>query len=125
MNETNPAPHGTRKFPKKARISSRTEITRMYHEGTVWKNTELTIISSPGKGSDGRMAVLVSRRLGDAVARNRYKRIVREVFRRNAHVMPPGIDMLIMPRGTRTFIFTNVEQGLLTWAAHLHKSEQT
>ncbi len=43
-----------------------------------------------------RLGVAATRRLGDAVRRNRAKRLVREVFRRNK--MLPGFDVVVVPR---------------------------
>jgi ribonuclease P protein component len=40
--------------------------------------------------------VAATKRLGPAVARNRAKRLAREVFRR--HLVPPGVDVVIVPR---------------------------
>ncbi len=43
-----------------------------------------------------RLGVAATRRLGDAVRRNRAKRLVREVFRRNKTL--PGFDVIVVPR---------------------------
>jgi ribonuclease P protein component len=43
-----------------------------------------------------RLGIAATRRLGGAVQRNRAKRRVREVFRRNP--APPGLDIVINPR---------------------------
>ena len=43
-----------------------------------------------------RLGVAATRRLGDAAHRNRAKRLVREVFRRNKTL--PGFDVVVVPR---------------------------
>jgi ribonuclease P protein component len=43
-----------------------------------------------------RLGVAATRKLGDAVERNRAKRLVREVFRRNKTL--PGFDVVVVPR---------------------------
>jgi ribonuclease P protein component len=44
----------------------------------------------------GRLGIAATRKLGGAVARNRAKRLIREVFRRNK--LAPGFDLVIIPK---------------------------
>lgn len=45
-----------------------------------------------------RLGVVASRKLGKATVRNRAKRLLREVFRRNQHRLIPGIDLVLVAR---------------------------
>jgi ribonuclease P protein component len=45
-----------------------------------------------------RLGMVVSRRLGNAVARNRWRRLLREAFRLNRPRLPPDVDLVIVPR---------------------------
>ena len=45
-----------------------------------------------------RLGVTVGRRVGGAVQRNRVKRLVREVFRRNRELFPPDCDIVLVAR---------------------------
>ena len=52
--------------------------------------------ASPNGLETGRLGIAATRKLGGAVVRNRAKRLVREVFRRNK--LAPGFDIVIVPR---------------------------
>jgi ribonuclease P protein component len=44
----------------------------------------------------GRLGIAATRKFGGAVQRNRAKRLIREVFRRNK--IAPGFDVVVIPR---------------------------
>jgi len=45
-----------------------------------------------------RFALVVSKRWGGAVERNRIRRLLRESFRTSRHELPQGFDFLLLPR---------------------------
>lgn len=46
-----------------------------------------------------RLGISASRRLGNAVVRNRWKRLLREAFRLSRPQLPEGVDLIIIPCG--------------------------
>jgi ribonuclease P protein component len=44
----------------------------------------------------GRIGIAATKKLGGAVQRNRAKRLIREVFRRNK--LAPGFDVVVVPK---------------------------
>ena len=46
-----------------------------------------------------RLGLSVSRKVGQAVHRNRLRRLYREAFRLTRHEMPGGLDLVLIPRG--------------------------
>ncbi len=48
-----------------------------------------------------RLGITVTRKFGNAVARNRAKRLFREAFRRSTGLFPEGIDVVIIPKNLR------------------------
>ncbi len=45
-----------------------------------------------------RLGVIASRRVGNAVQRNRAKRLLRELFRLHQDALPPACDLLLIAR---------------------------
>lgn len=61
-----------------------------------------------------RLGITVTRKVGNAVRRNRLKRRVREVFRRNAPLIPTGWDIVINPNALLADTpFPKLEQEVL------------
>jgi ribonuclease P protein component len=81
---------------KDNRIRRRPEFERVYHAGTKAHGRFMTVFVLPNSGSAARLGVAATRKIGSAVARNRAKRLAREVFRRNTTVA--GLDIVIVPR---------------------------
>lgn len=49
-------------------------------------------------GAQARLGITASRKVGNAVARNRVKRMVREWFRHNQKALWPGADVVVIAR---------------------------
>ena len=45
-----------------------------------------------------RLGLSVSRKVGGAVVRNRWKRLIREAFRLTREQLPQGVDLIVIPR---------------------------
>lgn len=83
-------------FPKKKRLVSNRQFKAVMASGERLSNGLLTLYMSQNDCSYPRLGVSVGKSCGNAVVRNRLKRLLREAFRQNQDRIPAGFDYLIM-----------------------------
>ena len=82
-------------FPRAARLTRPSEFTRVFRQGHRSHSRYFILIAKAG-GERARLGLAVGRKASPrAVARNRIKRIVREVFR---HTALPPMDLVVVAR---------------------------
>jgi ribonuclease P protein component len=64
-----------------------------------------------------RLGITVTRKFGGAVSRNRAKRVIREAFRLSPHVVPDGIDLVVIPKAKAHLLDLTTVRGELVRAA--------
>lgn len=83
-------------FTRRERVRRRAEYQRIYDRGVKLHGRLFTLFRFANGLEVGRLGIAATRKFGGAVARNRAKRLIREVFRRNK--LAPGFDIVIVPR---------------------------
>ncbi len=86
------------RFSKALRIRKGKEFDRVFDEGERVSDSRMMIVFAPNGLSHSRLGILASRKLGNAVKRNRVKRILREAFRLSREELPSGFDFVVVPR---------------------------
>jgi ribonuclease P protein component len=71
-----------------------------------------------------RLGLSVSRRVGPAVVRNRWRRLLREAFRLSKAALPVGLDLVIVARAVPTPTLVRLKKSLVDLAAALARKIQ-
>ena len=84
-------------FSKAQRVRQRGEFKRVFDTGYRVSSRYFTLVLAQSEAPPARLGIVASRKLGDAVRRNRAKRLIREMFR---HLETPaaGVDVVVIPR---------------------------
>ena len=86
-------------FPKSARVRKHDEFARVYATNAYAADDTLVVQVGKNTVDDNcRLGLSVSRKVGNAVVRNRWKRLIREVFRKCRGNLPAGLDVVVRPR---------------------------
>ena len=87
------------RFSKAQRVRRRGDFQQVFDRGFRVSSRYFTLLLAPGAGASARLGIVASRKLGDAVRRNRAKRLIREVFRLNQPLPGgAGVDLVVIPR---------------------------
>jgi ribonuclease P protein component len=78
------------------KLRRRSEFTRVYDRGIRYRGRLMTCVALRNEVGLPRLGISASQKIGNAVVRNRAKRLVRELFRKRKPLT--GIDMVVIPR---------------------------
>lgn len=110
-------------FPKRQRLLHPADFERVFAERKTAANKWLTVYGLANECGHARLGIVASRRIGNAVVRNRWKRLLREAFRLSQHDLPP-FDLVCIPRAGREPELESLKKSLLQLAANLSRTEK-
>ena len=87
-----------REFPRTSRLTKSAEFERVFARKASAADSYLVVYAVENNLSRPRIGLAVSRKVGNAVARNRWKRLLREAFRLAQTRLPQGVDLVLIPR---------------------------
>lgn len=84
-------------FPSSCRLRTSRDYTQAWRLGRRCHTAHLMVIAGPGL-AEVRLGISVSRKVGNAVCRNRIKRWIREYFRRHRNEVHAGVDLSVVAK---------------------------
>jgi ribonuclease P protein component len=89
---------GSSAFPKSYRVRKQVDFDRVHRAKTYAADEILVLRASRNGLAHPRLGLSVSKKVGNAVVRNRWKRLIREAFRLSRERIPDGMDFVARPR---------------------------
>lgn len=110
------------RFPKSVRLRKQAEFDRVYAGSAFAADDMLVVKAVENDLTVTRLGLSVSRKVGNAVVRNRWKRLIREAFRRQLAELPVGLDLVARPKKGASPSYAAIERSICRLAARLEKS---
>ena len=109
------------RFTAADRLRHAREFSRVYQRRARVSDQLLIVNGCENEFERARLGLSVSRRVGNAVERNRWKRLIRETFRTARADLPAGIDFVVSPRRGAEPDFAAVRHSLISLARRLQR----
>lgn len=107
---------GNFRFLPKYRLKRPAEFKRVFDMRRSAGDDCLIVYVAENDLPHPRIGLSVSRKVGGAVVRNRWKRLLREAFRLNIDRLPGGVDLVVVPRPGIEPELTTVSHSLIALA---------
>jgi len=95
---------GSFSFPKGLKILNRADYVNANRSGKRIHSRHFTVILRQNGLGITRLGVIVSKKTGNAVKRNRVKRLIRELFRLNKSRFPQGYDIVFAAKKGASYL---------------------
>lgn len=125
-NEFSPRRGVSYKFPKRLRLLRTSDFDRVFAARASAGDAWITLHAAANEADHPRLGLVVSRRVGNAVCRNRWKRLLRETFRLTQHELP-ALDLVCIARAATPPPLAELQTSLRQLASRLEQkiSNQT
>ena len=85
-------------LPKSSIIRNKFEFNRVYSKGRSYVNQMMIIHLVNSDNVKGKVGFAVGKKIGNAVVRNRIKRLMREAYRISQHCINQNVSMILIAR---------------------------
>lgn len=109
------------RFPKSLRLLKREEFDRVFAVKCSTADGRIIVYGAANQLEHARIGLVVSRKIGNAVVRNRWKRLLREGFRLSRTDLPPTLDIVVLPKQGVTPDLQGLRQSLVELSRRIAK----
>ena len=106
------------RFPKGRCLLNGKDFERVFAERSSAGDAWIVLYGAANQLGHPRLGLAVSRRIGNATQRNRWKRLLREAFRLKQHELPP-CDFVCIPRPLAPPSLRQLSESVLTLAGRI------
>jgi ribonuclease P protein component len=99
-------------FRREEHLRRPSDFQRVYERRRSASDHLLIVYACPNGLPHLRVGLSVSRKVGPATHRNRLRRLYREAFRLTRQEMPPGLDLILIPRSPQEPTLEALKQSL-------------
>ena len=85
-------------FPKEERLLNRKDFVNLNRLGKRYHTGHFTVIFKKNRLGITRLGITISKKTGNAVERNKIKRLVREFYRLHKDIFPQRTDVVVMAK---------------------------
>ena len=85
-------------------ICENRDFRRLYAKGKSYVTPVVVLYVRRTRGTQIRLGITTSKKIGNAVQRNRSRRVIREAFRSLQNEVKPGTELILVARGKTPFV---------------------
>ena len=92
--------HGSQSFPKRQHLLYPSQFQRVYDTGHRYHGSLAVVHALAVPDQPRTVGIVTSRKVGNAVARNRARRLIREAYRLNQHKLQDHFQIVMVARNS-------------------------